>query len=412
MQKNNYDVIIIGGGASGLMAAAVAGESGQSVLLLEKNAELGKKLSITGGGRCNILNAEEDERLLLANYGEADKFLFSAFSQYGMQDTYDYFESRGLKLKVEGRKRAFPASESAADVVRLLTDEMKKYAVDVQANCKVESLYAVDGKIEYVQVDSQRLQAKRYVLATGGTSKPETGSTGDGFKWLKSMGHSVNEPTPNVTPLATKESWPADVSGIKATAADITFYVGDKKKFKSSGDILFTHFGISGPTVLNSASKVADLLKQGAVTATIDCYPKTDQKQLDAQVIDILHQHKSKQLRNTLRYIAPDGLGRALESLLSPAELSIKNSELPKNIRLKMVKLLKALPLTIDKLMGFEKAVVADGGLDLKDIDTRTMQSKKINNLYITGDLLDINRPTGGYSLQLCWTTGYIAGKN
>jgi predicted Rossmann fold flavoprotein len=407
-----YDVIVIGGGASGMMAAAVAAENGASVLVIEKNNRLGKKLSITGGGRCNIVNAEQDERVLLANYGKADKFLFSAFSRFGMQDTVDYFESRGLPIKVEGRKRAFPVSESAEDVVKLLEKELKKYTVEVLLDSEVQSIYAPNGNIDYVQVAGKRLQATNYILATGGTSRPETGSTGDGFKWLQSTGHNISQPTPNITPLAVKDTWVKDASGITAKSVGIVFYSDGKRGFKAHGDILFTHFGISGPTILNNAYKVAELLEQGDVTAQIDCFPDKNAKELDAQVIQTLDEHKVKQLKNTLRFIAPPGLAKVLSSLLDNNELEIKNSELSKASRAKLVSLLKGLPMTIEGLMGFEKAVVADGGLSLTDIDTRTMKSKVINNLYVTGDLLDINRPSGGYSLQLCWTTGFIAGIN
>jgi len=411
MSEDKYDTIVIGGGASGMMAAAVAAEHGVRVLLLEKNKSLGKKLSISGGGRCNILNAEEDARLLLANYGKADKFLFSAFSQFGMRDTYEYFESRGLKLKVEDRKRAFPSTDSASDVVNLLKGELDKYNVAVKANAEVQSINAVDGRIQHVQVDGEQLRANSYILATGGSSRPETGSTGDGFKWLRSMGHDVNEPTPNVTPLAVKESWVKDVSGVSAKSADVIFYSEGTRSFKVHGDILFTHFGISGPTILNSAYKVAELLEQGDVSAEVDCFPGLNEKELDQSVRATIEEHPTKQLKNTLRFIVPNGLYKALTTLLKDQiDLQTKNSELNKVNRQHVVKLLKAMPLTIEKLMGFEKAVVADGGLSLRDLNTRTMQSRKISNLYVTGDLLDINRPSGGYSLQLCWTTGYLAG--
>jgi predicted Rossmann fold flavoprotein len=412
MSADIYDIIVIGGGASGMMAASVAAERGNRVLLLEKNEVLGRKLSISGGGRCNILNAEEDERLLLANYGKADKFLFSAFSQFSMHDTYKYFESRGLKLKIENRKRAFPTTNSAPDVVKLLVDELSKYNVQIKTGAEVQSIYAANGKIQYIKVNGERLQANSYILATGGTSRPETGSTGDGFKWLKSMGHDVNEPTPNVTPLAVKESWVKDVSGVSAKSADVIFYSEGKRSFKINGDILFTHFGISGPAILNNAYKVAELLEQGDVTAEIDCFPKLNEKELDKNMRTTLEEHPTKQLKNTLRFIAPDGLNKALTILLKGrVDLETKSSELSKASRQQVVKLLKAMPLTIEKLMGFEKAVVADGGLSLRDLDTRTMRSRKVSNLYITGDLLDINRPSGGYSLQLCWTTGYLAGQ-
>ncbi len=410
--KIEYDVIVIGGGASGMMAAIVAAEQGASVLLLEKNKKLGRKLSITGGGRCNILNAEEDTRLLLANYGSSDKFLFSAFSRYSMQDTRNFFESRGLPIKVEAKKRAFPNTEKAQDVVDFLQNELQKQKVEIRTETTVQSFYSSNGAINYLQVDGKRLNANRYILATGGTSRPETGATGDGFKWLKSMGHTVRQPTPDITPLSVKDRWVREIAGVSVRSITATFSLDEKPVFKVRGDILFTHFGVSGPTILNSASRVSKLLEKGTVQLNIDCFPLLNEKQLDEQVIAILQLHKTKQLRNTLRFIVPAGMTKAFLALLPAVNLETTNSELSRLERLKIVALCKALPLNINSLMGLERAVVADGGVDLREIITSTMRSKKIDNLYITGDLLDISRPTGGFSLQLCWTSGYIAGLN
>ena len=407
-----YDVIVIGGGASGMMAASVAASSGSDVLLLEKNRKLGSKLAITGGGRCNITNAEHDVRSLLSNYGEADKFLFSAFSRFGVQDTLDYFESRGLPIKIEGRKRAFPLSESAHDVVNLLVQELDKTGVTVLKNADVQSIFAAGSEIKYIKMDSKRLRAKQYILATGGTSRPETGSTGDGFKWLKSMGHKVNAPTPNITPLSVKESWVAKISGTVAKNIQVTF-MGSSSKFSVTGNVLFTHFGISGPTVLNNAYRVAELLEEGSVRAQVNLLPHLSFKELDTQILAVLNENGAKQLKNTLKAIAPEGTARAVAAAIgNQIDLETKNSEVGKSARMILHKTLRALPLTIDRLMGFDKAVVANGGVDLIDIDTKSMRSRKISNLLITGDLLDINRPSGGYSLQLCWTTGHLAGIN
>lgn len=409
--KYVYDVIVLGGGASGMMAAISAARNGASVMLLEKNKVLGKKLSITGGGRCNILNAEEDKRLLLANYGKSEKFLHSAFSIFGMEEACAFFESIGIKIKVEARKRAFPVSESAQDVVDALVKELRGLKVKIISGAEVKQIRSQDGGIRYVQAGGQRYLAKNYILATGGSSYAETGSTGDGFKWLRQMGHEVKEPTPNITPLAAEEAWLKEVSGVTAKNVDVIFYLKGKSNFKITGDVLLTHFGLSGPLILNNAYRVAELLEIGQVTAEMDCFPKLNEKELDANVIKALAEHPAKQLRNTLRFIAPTGLNKAVTKLAAgQQDILLGNSEVSKADRLKLVRLLKALPLTINGLMGFERAIVADGGLSLGDIDTRTMQSKKINNLYITGDLININRPSGGYSLQLCWTTGHIAG--
>ena len=410
-QAANYDVIVIGGGASGMMAASIAASNGARVAVVEKNKRLGQKLSITGGGRCNIFNAEENNNLLLANYGLASKFLHSAFARFGMQATADYFHKLGLPTKLEARKRAFPASESAPDVVKALYNDLRQHGVDIMAGSTVTTINAHNSVITSVSLNNQTISAKNYILATGGRSRPETGSTGDGFTWLADMGHTVRAPTPNVTPLAAGESWLKTASGTTIPAARIRFFLNSKPAFSVDGDILLTHFGVSGPTILNNAYRVAELLEAGDVTASINCFPKQTKPELDTSLQTILHEHPAKNLQTVLRLIAPPGLHKALAEILEPhGFLQTNNSELSKKQRLLVVELLMALPLTIERLMGFEKAVVADGGLSLTDIDTRTMRSKKITNLYITGDLLDINRPSGGYSLQLCWTTGYVAG--
>lgn len=413
MRRDRYDVLVIGGGASGMMAAISAAQSGAAVLLLEKNNVLGKKLSITGGGRCNIFNAEENERLLLANYGASKKYLYSAFSVFGMQQAREFFKAIGIDIKVEAKKRAFPVSQNAQDVVDALLGELSRLGVKVITGADVRQVYSKVGEVQYVQVGSIRYTAKSYILATGGASYSETGSTGDGFKWLEQMGHEIKEPTPNITPLATYDNWVKDVAGVAAKNVDVIFYLEGQRNFKISGDVLFTHFGISGPLILNNAYRVAELLELGEVTAEIDCFPKLNEKELDALVVKTLAEHPAKQLRSTLRFISPIGLNKAVTKLATrQLDLYVNNSELSKLDRLKLVRLLKALPLKIKDLMGFERAVVADGGLMIDQLDVRTMRSKIINNLYITGDLININRPSGGYSLQLCWTTGHIAGAN
>ncbi|HEX8993751.1 MAG TPA: NAD(P)/FAD-dependent oxidoreductase [Candidatus Paceibacterota bacterium] len=406
----SYDVIVIGGGASGMMAAGRAAELGSRVLLLEKNRELGKKLSITGGGRCNILNAEEDERLLLSHYGAADKFLYSTFAQFGMQSAYSFFELSKLPLKIEAQKRAFPASEHAADVVDTLIDYMRNGGVEVRTNVTVRKLCAEDGRITHVSTSAGDFTAQAYVLATGGVSHTETGSTGDGFAWLAELGHTIAPPTPTIVPLKVKESWVKKLAGIVISDMNITFVVNGKKAFSRTGPLLFTHFGISGPTVLNSAGKVADLMYEGAVSARLDLFPGIDQGMMDKKLTALFDANKNKLLRNVLKEILPPGTSETILSLAVAIDPETKSHSVTKEQRRALAALFKGVPLTITGLMGFDRAVVADGGLLLTDIDTRTMRSMKQQNLFVTGDLLHITRPSGGYSLQLCWTTGFVAG--
>ena len=406
-----YDVLVIGGGASGMMAAVRAAEAGKRVLLLEKNATLGAKLAITGGGRCNITNAEEDMRVFLSKYGAADKFLHSAFAQFGMKDTFSFFESRGLPLKVEAQKRAFPATERAADVVAVLERYLVEGKVEARTGVVVKKIVAADGRIEKVETSADDFSATSYILATGGVSHPETGSTGDGFAWLKGLGHTVAEPTPTIVPLKVREGWVKELAGVSIPAMKITFFVHGAKTFSRTGPLLFTHFGISGPTVLNSAGKVADMLQEGSVTAHIDLFPELEQGALDKKITEIFDTNKNKALKNVLKDIVPPGTSAALLALAG-VDAETKVHSVTKEDRKSLVELVKRIPLTITGLMGFDRAVVADGGLPLTEVDTRTMKSRLIENLSVTGDLLHITRPSGGYSLQLCWTTGYVAGSH
>lgn len=406
-----YDVIVIGGGPSGMMAAGTAASRGRKVLLLEKNKHLGEKLKISGGGRCNITNAEESESLLLANYGKARRFLYSSFSQFGMRDTFTFFEKQNLPLVVQARKRAFPKSEKALDVFKALERYMKQGGVEVRSQSPVGSIVGRDKKISYLTVKGDKISAKAYILATGGKSHPETGSTGDGFAWLTKLGHTVIDSTPTIVPLAVEELWVKSLAGVSLSAMKITLFVDGKSVIKKKGKILFTHFGFSGPMILNLAAQVSDLLHEGVVTAEIDAYPDTNLGTLDKRVIKIFNANKNKTLKNIFSEITPNGVTDALLPLLT-FDSDIKVNSVTKEQRQEIVNLLKAMPATITGLMGTDRAIITDGGIATKEVDGKTMRSRLYNNLYVTGDLLHISRPSGGYSLQLCWTTGFVAGSH
>lgn len=411
MQQSPYDVIIIGGGASGLMAAAVAAEQGERVLLLEKNGSVGKKLSITGGGRCNIMNGEPNLRTLLSHYGDAAKFLHSPFSQFGIQETTEFFETKGLALKQEARQRLFPQSERASDVVAFFAHLLERTNVTIRTNEAVRGFEWDDGMITGVLTSSGRFTAARYILATGGLSHPETGSTGDGHTWLATLGHTIHRPDPALVPLVASDWWVHDLAGTSLEHARITF-TNKGGTVEKTGRILFTHFGLSGPTILNAAAEVRQLFAAGSVRAYINLFPGMDDAVMQKHVYSTFIAHRNKSLKNVLKLLVPPGLSNAVTALL-PAELGeAKTHSITRASRQQLIALLYALPLTITDTKGNDWSIVSNGGLDLTEVDTRSMRSRFYENLFVTGDVLHITRPSGGYSLQLCWTTGAVAGMN
>jgi len=410
VHEQHYDVIVIGGGASGMMAAGTAARNGKRVLLLEKNAQLGEKLKITGGGRCNITNYELDDRKLLTHFGDSQPALFSPFSQFSVKDTFTFFEKRKLPLDIQARNRVFPKTQRAYDVFVVMKDFIKKEGVNVQLKSPVIQINTQAGRISSIDTKTLRYTADSYIVATGGVSYPETGSTGDGFQWLKNLGHSVHQPSPDVVPLRSNDKWVQRISGTKLSFMKITFFCDYKKEFSETGKLLFTHFGLSSPLILNASRKVAKLLKKGYVHAEVDLFPDTDVGSLDKKVLRILDKNKNKDLKNTLYEITEKKLAEVIFDMLRLNDPHAKVHSLSAEDRKRLVTILKKIPITIDGLMGLDRAVLTDGGVTLDEVDTRTMQSKKIENLFLTGDMLHINRPSGGYSLQLCWTTGYVAG--
>ncbi len=414
MQKNNnikiWDVIIIGGGASGLMAGAVSSSRGHSVLILDKNKTSGEKLKITGGGRCNITNNEPDIHKLLKVYGEGAPYLYSPFSIFGVKDTFKYFESRGLPLVTQARNRVFPATKKASDVFDILHKELIKNNAKLKQNCLVLGINHNKQKIVSIETNQGQFFAKSFILATGGMSHPETGSTGDGFRFLSELGHKVKDPTPDIVPIAVHEDWVKSLAGVSLSFMKITFYQNGKKQFSKIGKILFTHFGLSGPLILNSAKSIKALLDKGEVRAMIDLYPDTTIGDLEKKIIKVFDLNKNKILKTIIKEIVPDGMASAFWGIIDFIDLETKIHSIKKEERRKIVDLLKGLPITIEGLMGLDRSVVVDGGVTLSEIDMKTMCSKKFSNLYVTGDLLHLNRNSGGYSLQICWTTGYIAG--
>lgn len=407
-----YDVIVIGGGPSGMMAAGTAANEGKKVLLLEKNSDLGEKLKITGGGRCNITNYELDNRKLLKFYGEDAKFLYSPFSQFSVKDTFTFFERKKLPLVTQARNRVFPKTERAHDVYKVMKNFVKESGAKIKYQSAIFKTNRRGNEIESVDTRDTRYKAKHYIIATGGVSYPETGSTGDGFKWLEKLGHSSKRPSPNIVPLAASDFWIKDLSGTSLSFMKITFFCNEERAFSKTGKILFTHFGLSSPLILNSSKQVKDLLDKGHVTAEIDLFPDTDIGSLEKRLLKIFDNAKNKNIRNALYELLPKKVAEVIHDMARLSDPQVKVHSLQTEDRKKILHMLKALPLTIDGLMGLDRAVIADGGIPLEEIDTKTMRSKIVKNLSLTGDMLHVNRPSGGYSLQLCWTTGYVAGKH
>lgn len=407
--NTTWDTIIIGGGAAGMMAAVTASARGQKVLLLEKNKKLGKKLRITGGGRCNITNATFAIQTMLAHYGEARKFLFSAFSQHSVSDSLNFFHQNNLPTKEEAERRVFPSSEKAEDVASLFEYLLEKNKVSVQTEITVQDLLTDDNQIVGVKTNQGLFKGKSFILATGGTSRPDTGSTGDGYLWLQKLGHTITYPTPSLVPIVIKDSWVKSLTGLTLDNCHINLYQDQKLFLKSKGKVLFTHQGMSGPGILNISNVIGDGLKHGRVTLKLNLIPELKEEELNQKFLQLLIENPNKLVKNLLSTVIPAAL--TIPVLITcKLDLDIKANQVSRNLRHLLIGTLRGLPIEVSRLLGPEKAIIASGGLSLTEVNFKTMASKLYSNLYIVGDLLNINRPSGGYSLQLCWTTGYVAG--
>lgn len=418
-----YDVVVVGGGPAGMIAAGRAASKGRRVLLIEKNATLGKKLLITGGGRCNVTNNTTDNRVLLKRYGKAEPYLFSAFSQWDVTKTLEFFNTRGMETKVENEGRVFPVSNSAKSVFSVLENYLRENNVEILTSTAIKGFSHIDGKIDSVIISTKptrEIHAKHFILATGGTSRPETGSTGDGFSWLREIGHTVKDPVASLVPILTKESWVANLAGLSLKDVRVTIGTGTLEKFekriqskKTETKILFTHVGMSGPTILNMSSGIRELLDwsdvDGEVIISLDLFPLLDHGMLNKKLQEIFVENTNKKFKNSFAGF--------LEPKLAPIIVELSGIDPEKEInlvtreeRLKLIEILKNFNLTVSGLQGLDKAIISSGGVSLNEIDFKTMQSKLFQNLSIVGDVLDIDRPSGGFSLQLCWTTGFVAG--
>lgn len=407
-----YDLIIIGGGPAGMMAGARAAENDALVLLLEKNARLGTKLLITGKGRCNITNANFDVRSFVENYGKLGKFLFSALNTFGVQDAIDFFESRGMPTKVERGNRVFPKSDLSSDVVKVLIDYLKQNKVQIKTNSEVKSIICNRNKIEKIILKSgEELKAKKYAICVGGKSYPLTGSKGDAYSWLEKMGHTIIRPKPALVPILVKESLVKDLEGLSLKNVKIFIFQKDKKQDERFGEALFTAQGMSGPIILDMSKKIGELLESGEVELEIDFKPALDFATLDKRIQKDWQEFQNKMFKNSLDALLPQKLILVIIRL-SEIDPEKKVNSITKDERRKLLHLLKNFKLKIEKVDGFNKAIITSGGVDLKEVDPKTMQSKIIENLYFAGEILNIDGQTGGFNLQMCWSTGFVVGEN
>ncbi len=402
------DVIVIGGGAAGMMAAIFAARNGKKVTLVEQNEKLGKKLFITGKGRCNFTNACDTEDLF-QNVVSNPKFLYSAFYSFSNQMVMDFFEEIGLPYKVERGNRVFPLSDHSSDVIKVLEKEMKKENVEVLLNTKVKLLIIEDNVCKGVVLDGKKqMLAKKVIVATGGVSYPRTGACKDGYDFAKSAGHSIVDIQPSLVPFELEESCCKELMGISLKNVSVNIFADNKKVYSEFGEMLFTHFGVSGPIIIKASAYIHKYLEK-ELNLTIDLKPALDEKQLDERILKDFKLFQNKQLKNSLDKL----LLRSLIPIViekSGLDGEKKINELTKEERRKLVLTIKNLPFTFIGLRGWDEAIITKGGVKVKEIDPGTMESKITSGLHFAGEVLDLDALTGGFNLQIAWSTGYLAG--
>lgn len=407
-------VIVVGGGAAGMFAAIAAAKNGHQVTLYEKNEKLGKKIFITGKGRCNITNAADMEELFDAVVTNS-KFLYSSFYGYTNQNVIDFFEDAGVPVKIERGNRVFPISDHSSDVIRALEREMKKVGVKVCLNTEVKSVEAEKGKFNKVVLkDTTTQAADACIVATGGLSYRSTGSTGDGFRFAENVGHKVTQCFPSLVPMETREPWICELQGLSLRNVEAKILDGKKELYKDFGEMLFTHFGVSGPLIISASSYVGKKFmdKNGQkkeLTLEIDLKPALTEEQLDQRVLRDFEENHNRQFKNAITKLFPTKLIPVMLELggIDPEK---KVNSIEKEERKQFVHLIKHFRMTLTGLRGYLEAIITKGGVNVKEIDPGTMESKLVKGLYFAGEVLDLDALTGGFNLQIAWSTGYAAG--
>lgn len=413
-------VIVIGGGAAGMMAAVAAAEKGNRVTLIEKNEKLGKKLFITGKGRCNVTNAADME-VLFANVCTNEKFLYSAFYQYDNHAVMEFLEKAGCPLKTERGDRVFPLSDHSSDVIAAFQRSLKKLDVEILFHTEVkdlvvaESCNAGEGSekplVKGVQLaNGKMLEADAVIVCTGGVSYPSTGSTGDGHRFAEETGHKMVECKPSLVPLETAETWCKELMGLSLRNVSVRMVMGKKEIYNGFGEMLFTHFGVSGPLIL-SASAYYVKQKKADVSLFIDLKPALDEEQMDKRLLRDFEENKNKQFKNALGGLFPTKLIPVMIEL-SGINPDKKVNEITREERKNFVTLIKNLPLTVTGTRSFAEAIITQGGVSVKEVNPSTMESKKVQGLYFAGEVLDLDAMTGGFNLQIAWSTGHLAGES
>ena len=402
-------VIVIGGGAAGTVAAIFAARNGHRVELFEKNEKIGKKLFITGKGRCNVTNAGDMDALFDAVKSNP-KFLYSAFYSFTNEQAMDFFEELGVRLKVERGNRVFPQSDHSSDIINALKHELERLGVEIHLCTEVKDVLVEHEKFTGIVLKNRKkVSGDACVVATGGISYASTGSTGDGYRFAEKTGHKVTELYPSLVPMEVKEWYAKELQGLSLRNIQGTILDGNKKLYEEFGEMLFTHYGVSGPIIISASSVVGKKLQDKELTLKIDLKPALSREQLDQRVLRDFEENKNKQFKNAVDKLFPAKLKPIMIELsgISPEK---KVNEISKEERLRFVDLIKNFKMSLTGLRSYNEAIITKGGVSVKDIDPGTMESKLVKGLHFAGEVLDLDAVTGGFNLQIAWSTAYAAG--